>query len=281
MLLAKVYFWVKFYRMLRSLLFLLIFLFFSLCSAQQKFLIGTVTSDTGVRLPETTVINMRTEESVLTDEYGAFILNSLPSDEIRFLRNGFERKSIRLSQDDFTRHFNMRMIPEEQLIPEVQLGFKPTGNLKKDVRLLDRPYARKVASLNRSMGAYMQTPPSEVLPVNKMPETFTLQQAKVNNFDLIRLAGAIGGLFKKAAGPAHTAPNYAEREAFYRKVKNSLDLDYFKNMGLEDFEFDKFLAFVDIKHDLAKKFRNNFNRSEIEYLMRSEAVDYIKAKKEK
>jgi len=73
---------------------ILFFLFIHLFS-QQK-ISGRITDDDGIALPAVTVMNMATDRKTYTSADGAFAIEiDSPDDEIRFIRNGFERSSIK------------------------------------------------------------------------------------------------------------------------------------------------------------------------------------------
>ena len=86
-------------------------------------------------------------------------------------------------------------------------------------------------------------------------------------------------MLTKATSSPLLTPNYAEVQDFYRRVKDVVDLDYYKSYGMSEYDFDIFLAYTDQKNSLAKKYQRNFNRVNIESELKLALVDYLKTHK--
>ena len=70
---------------MKTTLFLLfISVLFSQANAQQ-YLIGKITSEDGIELGGVVVMNMNTEEKVLSDKDGIFMIKASQNNEIRFV----------------------------------------------------------------------------------------------------------------------------------------------------------------------------------------------------
>ncbi|KAA0126664.1 carboxypeptidase regulatory-like domain-containing protein [Chryseobacterium sp. SN22] len=119
---------------------ILLLLFFIPAFSQQK-ISGRITDEDGIALPAVTVINMATDRKVYTADDGVFSIEiSSPIDEIRFVRNGFERSSIKASYG-MNKVMDIRLTRVAQEIQEVQVA-KLTGDLNKD--------SKAVAKIDRS-----------------------------------------------------------------------------------------------------------------------------------
>ena len=255
------------------------FLFaFGFISAQQ-YVIGKVTTEADTKVPGVIVFNVHTEEMAKTDGDGNFIIKATTADELRFIKNNFERVAVKVKPDDFSKPLNISIQLRAQLIEEVEIAFKPTGNLRKDVRALDRP--KKVEDLNNDLAKWMQLEPTMAYPSNKMPSTLVLgPDMKSGQISLFSsggggLLGAVIKSISKAAQPAKTTADYAETQAFYKRVKENIDLDYFYKHGIDEYQFEMLLAFVDGKYELAKNFRSNFNKTAIEFYLKKELKDFM------
>lgn len=257
-------------------IFLLLAIFiFSFGNAQQ-YIIGKVTTERETEVPGVIVFNPRTDEQTITNTDGHFMISAVSGDELRFIRKNFDRTSVKLKDEDFTKPLNVSIYLMTEEIEEVQLGFKPSGILKKDVAALNQP--RKVVELNRNIASSMRIPPTTSYPSVKMPST--LQQGpnfSVGQGNVIGLIGAIAGAVSKKVSPKTTA-NFAETQAFYKRIKLTVDLNYFYKHGLDEYQFDQLMAYADQRFDLSKNYRNNFNRTQIESYLRMALKDFLDVK---
>ncbi len=256
-------------------LFSIFFLGFSLfIFAQQKYLIGNITNEFGDKLPSTTVYNVRTGEIVSADKEGNYIISALPTDQIRFVREGYERADKKLTEDNFSKPLHISLTKTVIEIEEVKIAFKPTGDLKKDLKQIG--VSPKILKLNTVINAYAHTKPTEVLPQNATPSAFRQRDYNAGQVNLLKLGGAIIGLIDKAVSPKITEPTYSERQAFFTKVKQTVDMAYFEQYGMDEYQFDIFLAYVDKIENLAKNYRNDFNKSTIENTLKKALKEYLK-----
>ena len=246
-----------------------------LFSAQSNTIIGTVVSEFGDKLPNTLVINMRSEDRVMSDKDGNFLIKAISSDELRFIRTNYERSTLSVKDGDFSRPTVIKLKALEYLIPELELGFVPTGNLKKDVLRLETVTDRKVASLNNNLNKYMKSNPNYTMPKNNAGNSFNSgADLSKGSLDIGGLANGLSQLLSSNSSSNKTTATYSERETFYRKVRAVIDVDYFANAGIVDYDLDRLIAFADVRYDLAKIYRNNFNKSKIEEYLKLAMTDF-------
>lgn len=126
-------------------LLILIFCFFGKIVSAQEFVFGKVTTEEHNDLQGVVVINLNTDEKVQTDRDGNFMIRGKVKDELRTSSPRYERVSVTLSAEDFSKplHIIVKRIPYE--IEEVEIKYQVTGDLKKDVQHLGE--ARKVKIL--------------------------------------------------------------------------------------------------------------------------------------
>lgn len=260
-----------------KLLFILSLFLFITFSAQKKYVIGNVKNELQFNIPETYIYNPRTEELTTTDISGNFIISAISTDELRIVKNGYERISLKISEIDFTKPLEIVISKLPYEIPEVELTFKPTGNLKKDLSYFKT--SERTVRLNSEMSNYMMTPLSEVSPQNKVPSAFAPPNYGQGQVNVLGVLGAVSGLLNKATTPQNTTPTYSEVQDFYRRVKDIVDISYFRNYGMNEYDFEIFLAYVDEKNSLAKRFRKNFNKAAIESELKMALADYLKTHK--
>lgn len=263
-------------------IFYIFMLFVSGIASAQQYIIGKVTTDIDTHVPGVTVFNLRTEEMVLTDRNGQFIIKANTTDELRFVKQNFDRVSVKVKAEDFTKPMSVSIQLLPQMIEEVEIAFKPTGNLKKDVRSLDRP---RVEALNNALANNMKMSPSVAYPSNKMPSTLSMgpnfSAGQVPLFSIGGEGGLLGALINtigRKARPAKTTPDYLERQAFYKKVKESVNLQYFYDHGIDEYEFEMLVVYTDNKYNLAKNYRTAFNKTTIENYLKNELKSFISTK---
>ena len=142
---------------------------------------------------------------------------------------------------------------------------------------LDPP--RKVVALNSSMNSYMRTPLTEQSPKLSMPSAFAPKDFNAGQVDILKAVSALAGLVNKTGSSPLTKANYAETQAFYRRVKTEIDLSFYTSRGWDEEEIDRFLIYADESYALAKKYRKNFNIAAITADMKMAYKEYIKTHK--
>lgn len=260
----------------------LLLLFLLVCTSvlySQEYIFGKVSTELGDKLPDAVVINMRTDEKIVSDRDGNFMIAAKNGDEIRVLKNSYDRFVVRISNENFLKPLNISLSKAPYLIEEIELAFQATGNLKKDVKSLDPP--KRVVALNSSMDAYMKSPLHEVRPKLSTPSAFAQPNYNAGQVSILGLASAVSSLFNKATQQPLTKANYAETQDFYRRIKTTMDLSFYISQGWDEEEIDRFLIYADQSYELAKKFRKNFDAAEISQSMRLAYKEYVKTRKVK
>lgn len=257
-----------------KLLSLLIFLCSIKIFAQSDYILGNVANDSGDKLPLASIHNLRTDQIVTSDKMGNFAIAAKPTDELRIVRQGYERKVVSLTSESFSKSLDVQLVTIPIEIEEVTLAFKPTGILKKDIARLNPP--AKVTALNMAMNNYMRTPLNEVAPKASTPSAFQQKDFSAGQLNVLGIAGAISSLIKKAGESPKTTANYAEKQEFYKRVKAAIDLEYYTKYGLDEYDFDIFLAYADEQKSLSKNYRNNFNKAAIEFSLKEVFSEYLK-----
>lgn len=263
--------------MAKKLPFLLFFFFvFSLTSAQQM-VIGKVHSESGHALSGVTVLNVRTDEKADSDVFGSFIISARAPDELRFTKSGYDRESAAVNSNTFSAPLNIVLLRTPYDIAAVEIKPQLTGDLKKDVKNLGPP--KRVQALNEAMSAYMMTPLTQPMPALTTPSAFAAPNYNAGQVDLGALASLVSNLISRRNTPKPTKANYAETQAFYREIKNRLNLSFYTNKGWTEEDIDRFLIYADRFSELAKHYRKNFNVEAIEREMKLAYAEYVKTHK--
>lgn len=258
---------------------LLIALFFcaSFISAQQ-YIFGKVYNEEDKPLSGAQIVNMRTDEIVVADTKGVFMIGAKSGDKIRVVMERYERQEFRTTVDNYSKPVNIVMIRPEVEIPEVQIAFVPSGNLEKDVRALKTP--AKIDKLNNELSAYMMKPPVSREPRLSMPQTMAMgPNFSAGQVDVVGLLSAAVALITKATAPKVVPPDYYERQQFFAEVRTKVDRKYFEENGLDDYQFDELVAYADERFGLSMKYRKNFDKVAVTSFLKLALKDFLMLQK--
>lgn len=128
----------------------LLFLFF-INTYAQNYIFGKITSEENREMQDVTVINIRTDETVLTNRDGHFMISGRQGDELRFIKAGYERIVKKVT--DINSPLNITLVSTPIQIAEVEVKKGITGDLKIDSKNLNKP--KKVEKLLSDLGIYM------------------------------------------------------------------------------------------------------------------------------
>lgn len=202
-------------------LFLILPVIFFIKTHAQTYIFGKVISESGTEMQDVNVINIRTDEMVLSNTDGHFMISGKAGDELRFIKAGYDRLSKRISQENIQAPINVTLVRTTIEIPEVQVKQVLTGNLKIDSRTYNKP--QKVQKLTKEIDRYIaQKSDPRILAarpgefVQPKGEGFSIGKAK-DKWDDIDLM------------------NY---------IKASLGDEYFTNLKIEKPLIDHFISYV-------------------------------------
>lgn len=172
-------------------------------------------------MQDVNVINIRTDEMVLSNGDGHFMISGRAGDELRFIKAGYERVIKKISQENVQSPMEVSLIRQTIQIPEVEVKQGLTGNLKIDSRNYNKP--KKVEKLSKEIDSYIaQKSDPRILAarpgefVQPKGEGFSIGKVK-NKWDDIDLMSYI---------------------------KASLGEEYFTNLKIEKPLIDHFISYV-------------------------------------
>lgn len=199
------------------LLFLLIFINYF---HAQEYVFGKVTSDQNIELSGVLILNTRTDEKAYSDYDGNFMITAKSNDNLRFVRQKFDRVTYTIKQEDFKNTLKITLIKSAVEIQEVELKIKLTGNLKEDARRLES--VRKV-KLNKEIAKYVaQKSDPEILK----PRSGEFVQPKGEGFSIGKVS------------------NQADKIDLADSFLEILGEDYFTDLGLQKSEIFAFIYHV-------------------------------------
>ena len=172
-------------------------------------------------MQDVNVINIRTDEMVLSNGDGHFMISGRAGDELRFIKAGYERVIKKISQENVQSPMEVSLVRQTIQIPEVEVKQGLTGNLKIDSRNYNKP--KKVEKLSKEIDSYIaQKSDPRILAarpgefVQPKGEGFSIGKVK-NKWDDIDLMSYI---------------------------KASLGEEYFTNLKIEKPLIDHFISYV-------------------------------------
>ncbi|MCJ8154263.1 carboxypeptidase-like regulatory domain-containing protein [Chryseobacterium sp. SSA4.19] len=218
---------------MEKLRFLIILLFTVLFSpAFSQIIKGKITDEEGIDLPAVAVINMSTDEKVSTLADGTFSIAALHDDEIRFVKTGYERASIKASHG-VGKFLLIRLIRVARDIEEVKVT-KITGDLNKDAKAAARTDQRKM----------VQDAVGLPQPVGKMRE----KPAEVKEVLVPIILGQLNvqGMYDLISGKARRQKRqyrYDDLQEDIAWIRNRVDDEYFTKEGIPEERISEFIGF--------------------------------------
>lgn len=259
----------------------LFFIFLLLCccsiAAQEIKVSGKVIDESQYPVNNVLVVDLFNDNKVQTNANGEFTIVTNPNSTLRFVVKFLKRKDVALKTINITQDIIIVMEPEPIAIDPVEIGFKPSLNLKKDAKALEE--SKKLVALKNDLNLYMKSPMTTVVPKSTVPSNFSGLDFRTGTLDLKGVATALAGLLRKAKGNTPTKANYAEKEAFKKRMIETINLDFIKIYGLDDYDVELFLSVADDSLQLSKKYRNNYNKNAVESELKSFLQEYLKKTK--
>ena len=246
-----------------SFLFLIMF---SLPLFSQE-IAGTVTDEDRNVLPAVLVMNMRTEQRTYTNLKGEFSLAASENDELRFVRNGMDRASHRISGADFQRALSVVMIRTAADIEEVKVPpLRLSGDIGKDSRLLTKE--DKVEKLQNEIG----------LP--KAPEKPREKPAAVAKDILLPVAFGqlnVQAVYDVVSGKARRQKSlyrYEDIQDQISWIRQRTDDEYFAKSGIPVNLINEYLRFSFGKNPEIRKYVAAGNLSKVLLLLEDTLPEY-------
>lgn len=258
----------------------LFFLFLSISLYAQNIVSGKTVSEQGYILQNVLVINMRTNKQINSNNDGSFSIQANINDELRFVKDNYERVAKKISIEDFSNPISVRLVQAPTEIEEVKLAFNPTGDINKDINFNS---SKKMAKLNKDIAEYVKKPMAEIRPKNSIPSSFAPRDPYAGQLNLLSISfgdnssgGILGLLLKESLQKQNLKLNLSEKENFYKKVKENFYGKYFEDYGLDEFKFESYLIYLDNKYGISAKYYDDFNKLELEKILKNSLKEFTK-----
>uniref|UniRef100_A0AAU6WSK1 Carboxypeptidase regulatory-like domain-containing protein n=1 Tax=Chryseobacterium endophyticum TaxID=1854762 RepID=A0AAU6WSK1_9FLAO len=102
-------------------LFFILFTVFFINISAQDYIFGKITSEDNNEIRDVTVINIRTDERVLSNRDGHFMISGRAGDELRFIKTGYERANKKVTRENISSSINVILVRAAELIAEVEI----------------------------------------------------------------------------------------------------------------------------------------------------------------
>jgi hypothetical protein len=122
----------------------LFLIFSSITIYSQNIISGRVLSDNGFVVYNVEIVNMRNGSKALSNDEGYFKIEARTNDELRFLKENFERGSKVIQNYDFLTTLSIQLVRVPIQIEEVKVAMKPTGNLGKDASRIKIDHSKEI-----------------------------------------------------------------------------------------------------------------------------------------
>ena len=238
---------------------LLLFLFILTNSFHaQEYIFGKITSEQNIELSGVFVLNTRTDEKTYSDNDGNFMIAAKSSDNLRFVKQKFDRITYSVKPEDFKNSIKITLIKSVVMIDEVELKTKLTGNLKEDAKRVEP--TRKV-KLNNELSKYIaQKSDPEILK----PRGGEFVQPKGEGFSMGKIS------------------NQADRIDLAEDFLEILGEEYFTDLGLKKSEFYAFInhamSGLDLKSALKYGYLKSSDITQFQKLANVKILDFRKLK---
>ncbi|WP_374463215.1 carboxypeptidase-like regulatory domain-containing protein [Chryseobacterium sp.] len=208
-----------------------------LCSIfifSQQTVTGRIVDDNGENLSKVIVINMATDKKVYSDTEGIFSIDANSNDELRFVKEDFNRTSRRVLTNgtNLPLFITLYQIPKD--VGEVKIVKKLTGDLEVDSRIVAK--ADKGEQVRDAVGLPQ--------PVGKMRE----KPAEVKSVLLPILLGNLNvqGVYDLISGKARRQKRqykYDDLQEHIAWVRDRIGDDYFIKAGVPGDRISEFIQF--------------------------------------
>lgn len=207
--------------MKKFLLFILLFISISIWAQTVS---GIVVTDESARLPKTLVVNMNTDQKVLSNDLGEFSINAKSGDELRFVKENYEREKVIVGS---TSNLTVRLSKIPMEIEEVKIENKRVAEAKKE-------------ELRKSIGL----PKGPEKPREKPADAV---DGVLRPFLRIPPAVNVQGIYDILSGKSRRLKRlykYEDLQEGLVWIKQNIDWEYFRDAGVKPESMDDFLMFA-------------------------------------
>jgi hypothetical protein len=229
--------------MKRYIFFLITFFCFNIFYAQN--FSGKITSENGNPISGVNIVNIKNAQVANSDFGGKFIISAKIGDELRLVKDGYERFDFEVSIQSFSTEKVFVLKPLAVEIKEVKIKPYISGDLGKDSKQFN-PSAKKTALL-RDLDKYVKENPIELPPPKFEPGQVSFLSVSSDGSSGGVLSAIVGLVKKPKWKPTN---DFASKEAYFYRIKKSINRERFVELGVDDYQLEIQLAKVIKKYKL-------------------------------
>ncbi|MDN3692513.1 carboxypeptidase regulatory-like domain-containing protein [Chryseobacterium tructae] len=200
----------------------------------QQIVRGIIADEKGANLSSVMIINISTDKKVFSNSLGEFAIEVSKNDELRFILEGYERLSKRITTGESNSLLSITLYKFIKEIEEVKLYKRLTGNLSKDSKTLSKvdkkDIIQKAIGLTQPVGK-MREKPAEIKKV--------LLPILTGNLDIQGVYDLISGKARKQK----QAYRYDDLQDDITWIRSRVEDDYFVKTGIPKNRISEFLEF--------------------------------------
>lgn len=254
---------------LKILLFF-VFLIFSLTHfSAQNYIFGDVSNESGQKISSVLIVNMKTQQKTLSSSDGYFSIMANVGDELRFVRQNYERVSLKVGTNNSTSFLNVTMVNIPIEIEELDLGFRPSGDLAKDSKRLNK--IDKIAQLQSDIGLPK--------PVDK-PREKPSEVGKDILSPLLSLTPSVNvqAIYNVISGRARKQKRLYKYQDSQEKIvwlQTNLKTDFFDENKIPEIKISDFLSYALLENAQLRQAVGRKNKDKAEFLLLELVPKYL------
>ncbi|GGP05754.1 hypothetical protein GCM10010992_23090 [Cloacibacterium rupense] len=255
-------------KLLSLVFFILSFKFFG-----QETLSGKVVTEQSTELSSVLVVNITTDDKTYTNSEGNFKILAKKGDEIRFLKEKYDRASISVFYVDFQKKLKIILTKTPIEIKEVQIKPRLTGNLNKDSKSLNK------RNRNQELQNAIGLPPPPEKPREKPAEV-----ARDILLPIITGNLNIQAIYDVASGKAKRQKRlykYQDLQENIVWVRQKIEDEYFINLGIPKEDINSFIEYSFAKNPFALRYAKAENVSGFLLQIEEPAISFVKILQQK
>lgn len=245
----------------------LILILISAVSYAQNIVSGIVMSESNFGLHDVIVVNINTGKKVYSNHRGNFSIEANINDELRFIKENYERGAKVVHSNDFLTAMSIQLVRVPIEIEEVNVVPKPTGDLVKDANRVKIDHSKEI--LQKEIGL----PQPKGIQREKAP---TLTKDVL--LPLITARLNIDAIYKVVSGNARRMRNIYKYEDMQRSINWITERngdEYFIERGIPKDKIREFIEFsILIEPTINQNIKLN-NLSAVNFALENTASIYL------
>ncbi|WP_379968923.1 carboxypeptidase regulatory-like domain-containing protein [Epilithonimonas sp. UC225_85] len=196
---------------------------------------GVVVTEESARLPKTLVINITSEQKIWSNDMGEFSINAKIGDEIRFVKENYERERVIVKNNYF---LTVRLIKMPLEIEEVKISnIKITGDINNDASRLKTRDSKE--ELRQAIGLPKAPEKSREKPADAVDDVL---------MPFLRIPPAVNiqGIYDVVSGKSKKMKRlykYEDTQDDIKWIRSKIENNYFTEAGIPTDKINDFILF--------------------------------------